>query len=334
MKQKNRMEAGRSFLGGAMALALAGVAVAGAIALNTGVALAHHVNLNVTYSCATYAVDADYVGGSGKKLVRVFVDADGTGPGGYVQVAQFPFYSVASSNNFWTENGNLPVDSRIKVEMYADNNQNGQPDGGAEDTEILNLNKSNTCTATPTATATKTSTPTNTPTPTNTATATHTATPTDTPTNTATPTDTPTETPTNTATPTNTPTETPTNTATPTDTPTETPTNTATPTDTATSTATSTSTPVDTATNTPTRTSTPDDPTDTPEPTGTVASTEEFVEEVAGEDVQPVFVRELPETGGKGPSAGSAATTGLMFLAGILGLVGIGIATRRQRQEG
>lgn len=53
-------------------------------------------------------------------------------------------------------------------------------------------------------------------------------------------------------------------------------------------------------------------------------------EEVAGEEVGPI-VRELPETGGNGPSAGSAATTGLLFLAGILGLAGIGIASRRQR---
>lgn len=336
----------------AFGMGLAGVVFAAAMALNTGTALAHHTNLNVTYTCGTYSVDADYVGGSGKKLARVFIDADGDGPGGYgSHVAQFLFNGVASSNNFWTDNGNLPVNYRVKIELYPDSNQNGQPDGNGtpEDVETLLVKKSNSCTPTstptktatntPTATHTPTNTATNTPTntPTNTATATHTPTATNTatntPTNTATATSTPTSTATNTPTATNTATNTPTNTATATNTPTETPTNTPTSTATNTATATSTNTPDPTKTHTPvpTNTNTPEPTeTNTPDPTSTnVPPTNTPVLQVAGESQSPAV--ELPETGsGSNGGTSSLLSTIVMLLAATAGLAGIGIATRRR----
>ncbi len=272
MKHGNKTESGKTAMRLAFGLGLGGVVFAAAMALNTGTALAHHTNLNVSYTCGTYSVDADYVGGSGKKLIRVFIDADGDGPGGYgAYVAQFQYNSVSSANNFWTENGNLSVNRGIKIELYADNNQNGVPDGNAEDTETLLVKKSNSCTptSTPTTAATQTPQVTHTPQVTKTVQITHTPQVTQTPTSTNTPI--PTSTPTNTATsthtatntPTNTATNTPTNTATATHTPTETPTETATNTPTATNTATNTPTNTPTATNTPTETPT-NTPTNTP----------------------------------------------------------------------
>jgi hypothetical protein len=121
-----KQERGSAFMRTALSVGLVAGVVAAAVALNTGIALAHHATINVTYTCSTYNVDADYIGGSQNKLVRVFIDADGDGPGGYgPYVAEFPFYGVASSPNFWTENGNLPVNRRFKTEMYADANKDG-----------------------------------------------------------------------------------------------------------------------------------------------------------------------------------------------------------------
>jgi len=147
-----------------LALAVAGVALMLSSALN-GVprALAHTVVLQVEYTCDTYAVDADYAGGGGNVLVRIFIDADGTGPGGYALEDEFPFYGVPEDLDFWTKSGDLPVDIQVKSELYADDNMDGIPNEGyIPDVVELTINQEATCTPTPTATSTPV-TPTSTP---------------------------------------------------------------------------------------------------------------------------------------------------------------------------
>ena len=187
MRLPNTFRISRLMLGAGMLLAGAVLFVS-----QTGVALAHHVNLSASSTCYDFRIQADYIGGDESRYAEVRVN------GTHVATATFPA-NTEEALAFYVLEGLLPTNTTVNIRMY-------RPTSGdpvLEDQDSVTVNKAATCeapTATPTATGTAT----------HTATATATATATNTPNETATPmaTDTPAPTETPTASSTETPTQT------------------------------------------------------------------------------------------------------------------------------
>lgn len=193
----------------------AGMLFAGVVLFvsQTGVALAHHVDLSASSTCHDFRIQADYIGGDESRYAEVRVN------GSLVETVVFPA-DTEEALAFYVLEGPLPTNTTVNVRMYLATS--GAPI--LQDQDSVTVNKAATCDA-PTNTPTATGTPTNTATSTNTPENTPTAVPTETPepTETATAEPTSTSTATETATSTTVP-----NTATP-DAPTNTPVPTGTP---------------------------------------------------------------------------------------------------------
>ncbi len=195
----------------------AGMLLAGTVLFisQTGVVLAHHVDLSATSTCYDFRIQADYIGGDESRFAEVRVN------GSLVETVTFPT-NTEEAIAFYVLEGPLPTNTTVNVRMYL-------PTNGApilQDEDSVTVNKAATCAA-PTNTPTATGTTTNTATATNTPEDTATPQPTDTPIPTETPTASSTETPTSTNTATMTSTSVPA-TSTP-DAPTNTPVPTSTP---------------------------------------------------------------------------------------------------------
>lgn len=136
--------------------------------LRASVALAHHVDLEATYTCDAFEFRADYVGGSSDRYAEIRVN------GVLTQTIQLPGSGPDFIDDFYVLTGSLPTDTTVEIRLYVP--QTGTD--SLESTVSATVDEDNTCTPTATPTA-----PTNTPVPSASSTppATDTPQPTDTP---------------------------------------------------------------------------------------------------------------------------------------------------------